>query len=76
VNKPSPKKPARKKPATYEGQIAELEEIIAEIEEGNLSIDELGEKVKRASVLIRNCRAVLKKTEDEVRDILSGLKDE
>ena len=58
----------------YEAQIVELEEIIADIEEGNLSIDDLAVKVKRASELIRNCRAVLKVTEEEVRDIISGLK--
>ena len=58
----------------YEAQIEELEEIIADIEEGNLSIDDLAVKVKRASELIRKCRAVLKVTEEEVRDIISGLK--
>lgn len=57
----------------YEDQIAELEQIIAEIEDESVSVDELSAKVKRAAHLIRSCQAVLKNTEQEVDDILKEL---
>lgn len=63
-------------PVKYEDQLAELEEIIALIEDENVSIDELSAKVKRAAQLIRSCRAVLKNTENEVSDILKELSEE
>lgn len=64
------------KPIKYEDQLAELEEIITLIESENVSVDELSAKVKRAAQLIRNCRAVLKNTENEVSDILKELEEE
>ncbi len=61
-----------KKP-TYEAQIEELEEIIAQIEDEQISVDELAGKVKRAAELIRQCRAVLQSTAKDVDDILGEL---
>lgn len=52
----------------------ELEEIVAEIEQGEISIDSLSEKVKRASELIRICKAKLTSTEEDVNKILEELK--
>jgi exodeoxyribonuclease VII small subunit len=61
------------KKATYEDQLEELEEIIRDIEDENISVDELSSKVKRAAVLIKSCRAVLTNTEKDVENILKDL---
>jgi exodeoxyribonuclease VII small subunit len=49
---------------------------VAEIENEDISVDELAEKVKRASELIRICKDVLYKTEAEVNSILKEMQDE
>ncbi|TVQ87830.1 MAG: exodeoxyribonuclease VII small subunit [Bacteroidetes bacterium] len=59
----------------YTQAIEELETIVQEIESAEISIDELSEKVKRASELIRFCRKTLNSTEAEVQNILKDLKD-
>jgi exodeoxyribonuclease VII small subunit len=59
-----------KKAQTYASAIAEMEEIIAQMENGELEIDALSDKVKKATELIRFCRAKLKQTEKAVTDIL------
>lgn len=58
----------------YTEAFAELQEIVAEIEQGEISIDELSEKVKRASILIALCKAKLTATEADVSAILDTLK--
>lgn len=61
--------------STYENQLLELEEIIRDIEDESISVDELSAKVKRAAVLIKNCRSVLNSTEKDVENILKELED-
>ena len=58
----------------YTDAIAELEQIVSEIEREDISVDELAEKVKRASLLISICRDKLTKTEAEVNEVLKDLK--
>ena len=60
-----------KKNPSYNEAMAEIELIIGQIEEGDLDVDLLGEKVKRVSSLIRLCKDKLYKTEEEVNKILS-----
>ena len=57
----------------YTKAFEELQEIVAEIEKGEISIDELSEKVKRAAQLIRICRTRLTSTEEDVARILREL---
>lgn len=64
------------KKITYTEAIKELELIVNEIEEGEISIDTLSEKVKRASELIKICKAKLTATEEDVSKILEELKEE
>lgn len=61
------------KTKSYEAQIEELEQIIAEIESDDISIDLLAEKVKRAASLIRSCQSVLDNTKANVSKILDEL---
>ncbi len=59
----------------YTGAFEELQQIVAEIEDGQISVDELSEKVKRAAVLIRICRTKLTSTEEDVSRILKELEE-
>lgn len=54
----------------------ELQEIVADIEEGEISVDELSKKVKRATELIRVCKSKLTETEGDVNKILEELGDD
>ncbi len=60
---------------TYKQAIEELEQIVNEIENEEISVDELSEKVKRASQLIRLCKTKLTKTEEEVAKVLEEMKE-
>jgi exodeoxyribonuclease VII small subunit len=57
----------------YTDAYNELQEIVSEIENGNISVDELSEKVKRAALLIKICKTKLTKTEEDVNTILKEL---
>jgi exodeoxyribonuclease VII small subunit len=59
----------------YSEAVAELEQILTEIESGDTDIDILSEKVKRALYLIRLCKARLKHTDDEVKKIMQEFTD-
>lgn len=61
------------KEPTYTEAFEELQEIVSEIEQGEISVDELSEKVKRAAVLIKICKAKLVTTEEDVTKILKEL---
>jgi exodeoxyribonuclease VII small subunit len=60
----------------YTEAFAELQQIVADIEDGEISVDELSEKVKRASELIAICKKKLTSTEEDVNKILKELEDE
>ncbi len=65
-----------KEKPNYTESFKELQEIVVDIEEGEISVDELSEKVKRASTLIKICKAKLSHTEADVSKILDGLQAE
>lgn len=60
----------------YSDAYQELMEIVQEIENGDISVDVLSEKVKRASLLLRFCKEKLKQTEVDVDQILKDLSEE
>ncbi len=60
---------------TYTDAFNELQAIVAEIEEGEISVDELSNKVKRAADLIRICKAKLTTTEEDVNKIIKELEE-
>ncbi len=64
------------KEQTYSDAFAELQQIVADIEDGEISVDELSEKVKRASELIAICKKKLSSTEEDVNQILKELESE
>ena len=57
----------------YTEAYQELQNIVSEIEGGEISVDELSGKVKRAALLIKICRQKLSSTEEEVNQILKEL---
>jgi exodeoxyribonuclease VII small subunit len=58
---------------TYTAAFEELQLIVREIEDGQISVDELSEKVKRAAFLIEVCKSKLSSTEEDVNKILREL---
>jgi exodeoxyribonuclease VII small subunit len=61
------------KDPNYTEAFEELQGIVLEIEQGEISVDALSEKVKRAAVLIKICKAKLTSTEEDVSRILKEL---
>ncbi len=57
----------------YTEAFQELQSIVSEIEQGEISVDELSEKVKRAALLIKVCKLKLTTTEEDVNKILKEL---
>lgn len=57
----------------YARAFEELQAIVTEIELGQISVDILSEKVKRASELIAICKTKLTSTEEDVNQILKEL---
>ncbi|MEO5647423.1 MAG: exodeoxyribonuclease VII small subunit [Chitinophagaceae bacterium] len=57
----------------YTEAFNELQQIVTEIESGEISVDELSDKVKRAALLIRICKKKLSATEGDVNKILKEL---
>ncbi len=62
-----------KQTKNYSDSMAELEEILSQIENEELDVDALTEKVKRASELIKSCKDKLQKTDAEVQKILDEI---
>ncbi len=56
----------------YEQALLELEEIARRMEGGEYGIDELTAELKRARKLIKTCKDKLKKTDSEIKEILSA----
>jgi exodeoxyribonuclease VII small subunit len=53
--------------------VAEVEDIVARLENEQTDVDELAAEVKRAVELITACRTRLEKTDGEVRELVSQL---
>jgi len=68
------KKPNRNmaKQLKYEEAVSEIEHILEKIEEGKMGVDDLAEKVKRVSELLKFCRKKLYSTEEEIDKIIGN----
>lgn len=58
---------------TYEAAFKELQEIVQQIEVGDVNIDQLSDYIKRAAILVKICEAKLTETEEEVQILLQKL---
>lgn len=61
------------KKVSYNEAMAEIEEILEKIENDELDVDELAEKVKRVSTLLKTCKDKLTKTNEQVELILKEM---
>ena len=61
---------------TYKEAVSEIDEILGKIENEELEVDELSQRVKRISQLIKFCQDKLHKTENEVENILKNMDEE
>ncbi len=61
-----------KKEISYNDAIQEIEEILDEIENNDVEIDQLSDKVKRVSVLLETCKSKLLKTEEQIENIFEN----
>ena len=59
----------------YAAALAELEEILGELEDDNIDVDLLATKVERAAVLIAHCRGRIRDAELQVERIVADLDD-
>lgn len=64
------------KKMTYTDAYEELQQIVSDIEDGEITVDVLSAKVKRASELIKVCKEMLTSTEEDVKKILEDLGEE
>lgn len=55
---------------TYTEAYQELEQIVKKMESADITVDELAEKIKRSSELIKICKDKLTKTEEEVNAVI------
>jgi exodeoxyribonuclease VII small subunit len=64
-----------RKNLSYAEAVAGIDEILHQIETGELDVDELAEKVKQAAELLKLCKNKLFSTEKEVEKILKEMDD-
>jgi len=59
----------------YAEAMAELEEILEELEGDDLDVDVLADRVRRASELIASCRTRIARAQADVESIVTDLAD-
>jgi exodeoxyribonuclease VII small subunit len=62
-----------KKEFSFNEAVTKIEEILHNIESGDLDVDKLSIEVKHASELIKQCQKKLKSTEEEINSIFKDL---
>ncbi len=60
-----------KKKETYSQAISRLEQIVSQIDNNELDIDQLADKIKEANDLIAFCQSKLTKADTEIEKILA-----
>ena len=59
-------------PKTFEDALRELEQILSEIEGGNVGLEESLAKYERGNFLIQHCRTVLNGAEQQIELLSKG----
>jgi exodeoxyribonuclease VII small subunit len=62
-----------KKEFSFNEAVIEIEDILRNIENGNLDVDKLSVEVKRATELIKQCQKKLRITEEEINSIFKEM---
>lgn len=68
--------PDMEDPQDYAAAFAELKDILSALQQDEIGVDALAEKVKRAAQLISYCGERLRSTENEVQKVLDELGEE
>ncbi|MDR0757602.1 MAG: exodeoxyribonuclease VII small subunit [Tannerella sp.] len=63
------------KEINYTEAFEELKVIVAALEQGEITVDELSGKVERAVQLIKTCKSKLDRADEDVRRILGELNE-
>lgn len=58
---------------SYDDSFEELQKIMQDLQEDEISVDELSAKVKRAAELLKMCNQILRDTEKNVGDLIKDL---
>ncbi len=61
---------AKKTVLTYEEAMAQLEQIVRQVEQNELGIDQLVEQLKKATELVAYCKEKLYNTDKQIKNIL------
>ncbi len=56
----------------YEEAVRRLEEIVEQMENNELDIDSLSDKLKEAQELVKSCKDKLTKTDEEIKKLLDA----
>ncbi|MFZ3220525.1 MAG: exodeoxyribonuclease VII small subunit [Rhodoferax sp.] len=64
--------PAAVIPATYEAAMAELEQLVARLESGEMPLDQLLSGYQRGAQLLQFCRDRLQAVEDQIKVLDEG----
>ncbi|MEO6231061.1 MAG: exodeoxyribonuclease VII small subunit [Ferruginibacter sp.] len=57
---------------TYSEAFSKLEELVEQLEEGNIQLDKLSLKIKEANELIAICENKLRKIDTEVKEAITA----
>jgi exodeoxyribonuclease VII small subunit len=60
-------------PASYEQALAELDRLVAQMEDGQMPLDQLLDAYRRASELLQFCRNRLQAVEEQVKVLDEGM---
>lgn len=65
----------KEKSLSYDQAYAELQSILAELQQSETSIEDLTKKIKKASELINYCKTKLRTTEKDIQKLLQDNDD-
>ena len=63
---------SQKSRLTYAAALRELQEIVSQLQEEKIGMDDLSDRILRATELLKFCREKLRATESEVKSLLEG----
>lgn len=72
-NEPVDKEPVDKEPVGYARAVAELDRILAELEDPAIDVDQLAARVRRAAELIELCRSRIANARMDVEQVVTAL---
>lgn len=58
---------------TYEQSMNRIEQIVRQIESGNMNVDDLATNLKEAQQLIKNCKDRLTQVEEDVKKAIGDV---